>query len=91
LPSFAQLSELMSESEQLDPDNSAAVTLVKQDPAFFDHLAQLSRDVPEKLADLLGVDTKVVASWQAKIRSTMKDADRIKAEKQQEKIVRTGG
>ena len=87
MPSFAQLSELMCESTQLDDDNSAAITLAKQYPAFFDQLAQLSRDVPEKLADLLGTDTKTAASWQSKIRSAMKEADRIKAEKQQEKIV----
>ena len=77
------------ESDAGDDSNSGSV-YVKQDPEFWNKLAELANGDAEGLARVLGIDAQQVASWHNRIKQAAQEAEQGTAEKQQTKMLPTG-
>lgn len=74
-----------------DPGNGdAAVTLMKQEPEFWVKLGDLANHNAQEMSELLGTPVEQISAWYDRIRYAIRQAEEIKAEKQPEKMTRTG-
>lgn len=95
--SFAELWEMVCLKEDHlyfeydEKENSEkSLTFIKQDPGFWDKLAQLSRTNPQDLAELLDTKEEDIVKWYGKIKEVQEVADREKAENDKDTMISTG-
>lgn len=91
MPSFLELVEKI-ESYPLQDNGStkSAAVYAKQNPDFWQHLANLANSDSKGLANMLGMSPAHVATWYRKIQHAAKLANQMTAEKQKTLMLPTG-